>query len=67
MKEKREHIPPVSDLLRITELATSTVPLILGGRLEPVVSKKYRSKPGGIAKSYSMLLIEGTKKESQLK
>ncbi len=40
-------LPPVSASLRTTELAASTVPLLVGGRVEPVASKKTWRKSGG--------------------
>ncbi len=40
-------LPPVSATLRQAELAASTVPLRVGGRVEPVASKKIRWKSGG--------------------
>ena len=40
-------LPPVSATLRPAELAASTVPLRVGGRMEPVASKKTWRKSGG--------------------
>ncbi len=48
-------LPPVSATLRSAELSASTVPLLVEGRLEPVASKKYRSKRGVQQRSFSVI------------